>query len=415
MKNGLFAILIVLNCWASGQNLVSNGSFLELDTCSNIGFTRIYYVHDWESTFYNPTWTDPNGSSDFYSNCMTDPESQIPSNVNGYQNVRLYDNYAGIIQYLFPTHSTFGDYKEGIQNRLKDTLRAGEEYCFQVYISLADDWSSTAIRRWELLLTEEPYKLSYFSHDTTGNTPPDVQITSPTFWDDKENWIKVAGSFVAEGGERYLSMGNFSSNFTFDTLNLMDGTQPVLGLTYYYIDDVSLFPCSTPIYNADAGENHIGCKGDSVTFSTPYRNDEYTYFWIDEFSDTLSTSTTLSVEVDDGAEYYLAQWDFKYDLTWDTVRVIPDYCPELELPNVFTPNNDGNNDFWKPIAEDIDQIEVLIYSRWGRQVFSYTGNYDSFTGWSPNEAPEGTYYALVKATDPNGRVLDQKGTVTLLR
>ena len=414
MTKTLLAILCLGNCWASGQNLVSNGSFLELDSCASIsGFTAIYEVKDWESTNYLPNTTLPNGSSDYYSNCKTNSISHIPSNVNGYQDVRFLENYAGFIQYSFPTHPTFGDYKEGIQNRLKDTLVAGEEYCFQMYISLADDWSSTAIRRWELLLTEEPYKYGVFSHDPT--VPPDVQITSPTFWDDKENWMRVAGSFVAEGGERYLSMGNFSSNFTFDTLNLMDGTQPVLGLTYYFVDDVSLYPCNTPIYTADAGDDQMGCLGDTVAFSTPYRNEEYTYFWIDIFGDTLSTTTTLSVEVNGNAEYYLAQWDFKYDLTWDTVRVILEYCPELELPNVFTPNGDGNNDFWKPIAEDIDQIEILIYSRWGNQVFRYSGSYNDFGGWSPNEVPEGTYYALVKATSPDGRTLQEKGSITLLR
>ncbi len=337
----------------------------------------------------------------------------IPQNVFGYQDVRLFDNYAGYIQYLFPTHPTFGDYKEGIQNRLKDTLVAGEEYCFQIYISLADDWSSTAIGRWELLLTEEPYKYGYLSHDTT--FPPDLQITSPTFWDDKENWMRVAGSFVADGGERYLSMGNFSSNFTLDTLNLMDGTQPVLGLTYYFVDDVSLYPCNTPIYTADAGDDQMGCLGDTVAFSTPYRNEEYTYFWMDAFGDTLSTNTTLRVEVSSNAEYYLAQWDFKYDLTWDTVRVVLKYCPELELPNVFTPNSDGNNDFWKPIAEDIDQIEILIYSRWGNQVFRYSGSFDQFNGWGGLEVPEGTYYVIVKATSPDGRTLQEKGSITLLR
>ena len=68
-----------------------------------------------------------------------------------------------------------------------------------------------------------------------------------------------------------------------------------------------------------------------------------------------------------------------------------------------------------PIAEDIDQIEILIYSRWGQEVFSYSGSYDQFNGWSPNEVPEGTYYVLVKATSPDGRTLQEKGSIRLFR
>lgn len=48
------------------------------------------------------------------------------------------------------------------------------------------------------------------------------------------------------------------------------------------------------------------------------------------------------------------------------------YCPEYELPNVFTPNGDGNNDLFIPIQpyKNVDSIQIQIYNRWGEPVFS---------------------------------------------
>ena len=400
--------------WTLGQNLVSNGSFVELDTCDFYGsLGNIRYVKDWHSTFYLES-TNPNnwhGSTDFFTNdCGNYSNGQVPKNVVGSQNPRLFKNYGGF------WHAGGGfpaGWREGIQNHLVTELDTGVEYCFQAFISLADSilWGNSAANNLDILVTDTMYTVPTYGPDTIANAT--FQIINPDYFQDKENWMKVSGSFVANGGEQWLSITNLKHLDSLNVLHLIPN--PVDVAAYYYIEDVSLYPCNTPIYSADAGDDQMGCVGDSVTFSTPYRNDEYTYFWIDSFGDTVSTSTTLTVEVAENAEYYLAQWDFKYDLTWDTVRVVLDYCPELELPNVFTPNGDGNNDYWKPIAEDIDQIEILIYSRWGQQVFSYSGSYDDFDGWSPNNAPEGTYYVIVKATVANGDVIDEKGSITLLR
>lgn len=51
-----------------------------------------------------------------------------------------------------------------------------------------------------------------------------------------------------------------------------------------------------------------------------------------------------------------------------------EFCPIYELPNVFTPNGDGINDFFVPIApfRYVDSIEMVIYNRWGEMVFETT-------------------------------------------
>lgn len=48
-----------------------------------------------------------------------------------------------------------------------------------------------------------------------------------------------------------------------------------------------------------------------------------------------------------------------------------DNCPYYQLPNVFTPNGDGSNDFFTPLHpyKFVQSIDIKIYNRWGTEVF----------------------------------------------
>ena len=65
------------------------------------------------------------------------------------------------------------------------------------------------------------------------------------------------------------------------------------------------------------------------------------------------------------------------------------------LPNVFSPNNDGNNDFFLPhlACENVQDYEFRIFSRWGDPVF-FTNDYLEWWDGSKNgiqDAPSGVY------------------------
>ncbi len=70
------------------------------------------------------------------------------------------------------------------------------------------------------------------------------------FLTDKEDWMKVEGSFTAQGGERFLTIGNFDTDEETDTLFVEGGgvfrpNQPdYWSFSYYYIDGVSVIPDS---------------------------------------------------------------------------------------------------------------------------------------------------------------------------
>ncbi len=92
-------------------------------------------------------------------------------------------------------------------------------------------------------------------------------------------------------------------------------------------------------------------------------------------------------------------------------------CSGLLTPNVFTPNGDGLNDLWKIQALGFTRYTLIVYDRWGREIFNNGGDMTKF--WDGNingqEAPEGVYTFILNGTDLNGKKVSRTGTVTLLR
>ncbi len=87
----------------------------------------------------------------------------------------------------------------------------------------------------------------------------------------------------------------------------------------------------------------------------------------------------------------------------DTICI--DSCPVYELPNVISPNGDGNNDVFTPFPgfRYIDSIDLTIFNRWGEPVYKTTNpeiNWDGqhqdplveYFGSGAYFVPDGTYY-----------------------
>jgi len=78
--------------------------------------------------------------------------------------------------------------------------------------------------------------------------------------------------------------------------------------------------------------------------------------------------------------------------------------PSLDVPNVFTPNNDGMNDYFKPNTVSLRRFEITIYTRAGKRVYYHKGDdLRDWEGWdgrienSGKEAAEGVYIYVIKA------------------
>jgi gliding motility-associated-like protein len=86
----------------------------------------------------------------------------------------------------------------------------------------------------------------------------------------------------------------------------------------------------------------------------------------------------------------------------------------FNVPNAFTPNGDGMNDTFRPVAtgELIRQFSMVIYNRWGQMIFE-TSDYSA--GWDGKDAPAGVYSWLISYSNHTGKVFKMRGSVTLVR
>ena len=91
--------------------------------------------------------------------------------------------------------------------------------------------------------------------------------------------------------------------------------------------------------------------------------------------------------------------------------------PEYMIPNAFTPNGDGRNDFFNVVTKGlIEIVQFRVYNRWGQLVYNNT---NPSQGWDGNvngrPAPSDVYVYTIMLRFPNGREVTESGNVTLIR
>jgi gliding motility-associated-like protein len=88
----------------------------------------------------------------------------------------------------------------------------------------------------------------------------------------------------------------------------------------------------------------------------------------------------------------------------------------ISVPNVFTPNTDGNNDVFEVTWIGLTSLRCTIYDRWGVKVYEWdglTGSWDGRTT-SGKMATDGVYYWVVEATSLQNEAIDLHGFVHLI-
>ncbi len=152
----------------------------------------------------------------------------------------------------------------------------------------------------------------------------------------------------------------------------------------------------------------------------PYRmepitpGDKISYRWYNG-SEFLSDQQTLIVAPSETTTYtayctLCSGEEFKDEVT---VYVVP------YIPNVFTPNGDGLNDFFRMVGlppENVTQFNMQIFNRWGQVVYSSIDIREGWDGKMKGEVcPEGDYVWVIFYEEKNKTKTSNKGTITLLR
>ncbi|MCB0403002.1 MAG: gliding motility-associated C-terminal domain-containing protein [Flavobacteriales bacterium] len=106
-----------------------------------------------------------------------------------------------------------------------------------------------------------------------------------------------------------------------------------------------------------------------------------------------------------------------YDTIMKTVHVKPDFF--FAIPNTFTPNGDGTNDYFNPgslVGAIENDYKFYIFDRWGELIFEGHDLVDAWDGtYKGKMVQTGVYVWLIEVMDQEGTVHNYTGHVNVLK
>lgn len=197
---------------------------------------------------------------------------------------------------------------------------------------------------------------------------------------------------------------------------------PDITTTYYVIaaigsctdeDTVTVTVLYPPI--VDAGEDITINQGETAQLNTTGNG---TYQWSppDWLNDPAVPNPVTSAE--NTITYTVVVEENNGCKATDSVTVTVTHNHLFLVPNAFTPNGDGLNDFFQFYTKGVREVQsVKVFNRWGQVV--YESNAANDDGWDGTfgEIPceMGTYIYSITGITYDGDVLADKGTLTLIR
>ncbi len=373
MKRHILFICFFVAAYTCGisQNLVPNGSFECYSTCPD-QYDQVSYAKQWNSpVLHNGSWPDYHNSCDLYNGMG------FPLNGNTGDSARTG---AGCMGFMFWQNYDPAS-REYLQAKLLQPLQNGKCYQLTFYVKLYVALNMGIDRIGAHFSTAA---ISSASQNLYGYIPqvqntPGVPISSTT------TWTQISGSFVATGGEDYITIGNFYN----DASTTTDGT-PSGWYSHYYIDDICLIECGNSCTPTIAGVASV-CSGSAASLSaTPGGT---TYSWSNGATTTTTTvlptiTTQYSVIVND---------TFACQTYYDTTDVSVFPLPSLTLTPTPVSCFGGTN----------GKATVAVSS--GTFPYTYSWSPGGQTGASATNLPSGTY--SVNVTDVNGCI--SQGTITV--
>lgn len=386
----------------SAQNLVRNGGFESyIYPPAGSGLLLEDFVHNWASYFNTPDYfsTQFMGEAGMLNYCGT-----LPRGGKGIVGAYVLGYFSSIPGYN----------REYIQGELSEPLKANTLYYAEMYVKpmLKSPVINFGIDKLGIALTEKHYNLTTVSDLLLIAEIPEVENKSGVITD-LNTWTKISGCFTAQGGETKIIIGNFRTDKETDSTQLLGAfgeEQFHSGMSYFLFDDI-LVKEIPPAYILP-GDTLI-CR-DSIISLSAFPEDAATYSWSTGVTtQSIQTGKAGTLTVDMITKEGCKQ---QANVTINTKYCGP-VCPQLFMPNAFSPNGDGNNDYFQPMnSVDMSSLEFSVYNRLGERVFYGKGLGTKWDGhFKEKPCDVGTYFYYSRYSDCHGVELTKKGDIALIR
>lgn len=166
-----------------------------------------------------------------------------------------------------------------------------------------------------------------------------------------------------------------------------------------------------PYPHVNIGEDTSICpNGGAIPITNRINNPGIANLW-------STGETGSSILITQPGDYWLRNTTDKGCSAADSIHVA-NAC-YLDVPNAFSPNNDGLNDYFFPrqfLSSRLTYFKMQVYDRWGQVIFE-TNKLDG-RGWdgyfNGKRQPQGVYIYLIEARIEGGGIQKYQGNVTLL-
>ena len=397
--------LMVLFFCASNQNAqvanyITNGGFEQKSTC-NFNLMELRNAYGWNSLDSMNIIC----GADYLNVCSVNPQTGIPNGFYSFQYPRHGNAFIETQFFCTSPTCTSPNFRGHPRNRLKASLQAGKTYCAKMYLNLVNTcrygidamgmyFSNSSIDT----ITKCALLLTYIN--------PQVQNPNGNLLIDTSNWIPVTGTFVANGNEKYLVIGNFKPDGSVNTA--LTNSAIAGDWSGYNIDDVSCIDINLP---ASAGSDTYCIPGNTVYIGRPQDvgiDEACTWYNLTNTNTPIGIAAGLTVAPIVTTTYIVKQ-DICGNIKWDTVVV---HQTALGLAELRI-KSEGLRIYPQP-AQDILKIEftvdiedefnkIVIYNSLGQVIREEEIVFKNKTASiKTDDLPNGVYFLSVKTQDKYG-------------
>lgn len=205
--------------------------------------------------------------------------------------------------------------------------------------------------------------------------------------------------------------GVWSTGFTGGSLNITSsGTYSVSVANGPCLvsDEITITILPAPIANLKA--EYTYCKGQQRTLSA-YNPVNEGYMW-------STGADSASIVVKEPGSYSVTTYNVCGTAESSTIVVEEDCTYSIYVPSSFTPNNDGFNDYWKPVVYNLVEYEVSIFNRWGERIWFTTDTEAAWTGEVKEGdyyTPDGLYFFVVRFKTDRQEAGEERGSIFVIR
>jgi gliding motility-associated-like protein len=261
------------------------------------------------------------------------------------------------------------------------------------------------------------YTVAVSNGNCTKDTTITVTVDTPavlTITPNQKICIGDSTTLTATGGPGY----KWSNGATTSSITVTPGTTTTYTCVVTKNGCIDSTSCTVtvdiPVLNAccdktitPGGADTIGASGSLSYVWSPGTNLSFITANFDSVIATPTVTTTYTVTGTDAAGCKVSR---------QVTVIVETPCSDFTVPNIFTPNNDGRNDDFVINVLNPSSYSIVIYDRWGKEVYTSTDPTVYWNGRVLNTqymASEGVYYYIIKATC-GSNTYDKKGFVQII-